>query len=105
MILFQRNISANPSYISFYTSNEYVELWMKAMESSDPIEQRHEIFAYYRKQDQDKKTVILFSSKGTLHMYESLCIKNTLRIRRILTNMHWKERSHESRKKSKEQQL
>ena len=52
MILFKNNISANESYISFYKSNDTIELWMTDMESSDHIRQKDIVFAYSKKQDQ-----------------------------------------------------
>lgn len=33
----KRNIYVNSSYVSFYMSNNYVELWVTVMESSDPV--------------------------------------------------------------------
>jgi len=52
MIMFKRNISANLSYISFYKSNDFIELWMTDMESPNPIRQKHAVSTYSKKQDQ-----------------------------------------------------
>lgn len=49
MILFKRSKSTNQSYISFYESNDNIELWMTDMESFDHIRQKRAIFAYSRK--------------------------------------------------------